>query len=284
MCQQKNRPSIFILLMIIIASCSTGSRDPIATATLEPKTSTAVIAYPVTQLAVEAQATADARAAVAFRETEAKATEVVGQMAIRETATSEALASATAQAQPLTDRIKELYASGVLRTLTGTYHPLPDFDSSWAQINYYDFLLTGLAPTNFLLTTKASWESASETANWWNSGCGFVFRMNARGDHYLAYLGLDGWFYLYRNLDHTITLIGKGYYGEVEIPKGSADLMLVVEGEWIMFFVNGEQVQHTQESTFSSGLLGYALISGTNKYFGTRCQMRDVELFELESH
>ena len=269
--------------MIIIASCSTGSRDPIATATLEPKTPTTVIAIPVTQLAVKVQATADARATAAFKATEAQVTVVAEQVAFQESATSKALASVTAQAQPMSDRIKELHASGVLSTSTGTYHPLPDFDSSWAQINYYDFLLTGLAPTNFLLTTEASWESASEIANWWNSGCGFVFRMNARGDHYLAYLGLDGWFYLYRNLDHTITLVGKGYYDEVEIPKGSAELMLVVEGDWITLFVNGEQVQRKQESTFSSGLLGYALASGTNKEFGTRCQMLDTELWELET-
>jgi hypothetical protein len=281
----RNKASSMLLLLVILgAACTTGNRAPTATSRPAPETSTTGIVYPVTQLALEAQATANARVTVEVRETEAKVTEIAEQIALRDTATSEAQASATALAQPMSHRIRELLTSGIISTSEGSYHPLQDFDASWAQINYYDFLLTGLAPVNFVLSAKVSWESASETANWWNSGCGFVFRMNSRGDHYLAYLGLDGWFYLYRNLDQTITLTGRGYYGEVMIPKGDAEIMLIVEGDWIVLYVNGEQVHRMQENTFSSGLLGYALISGTNKDFGTRCQMQDVELFELEPH
>lgn len=276
-------PLIPILLAIFMAACATQDVTQEPTMTPVPITSTAIDAYSVTQIAVEAKATSDAQATAAFKATEAQATQIAEHLAIQATATSEALIQATSQAQPMFDRVVGLQASGFLSATDGSYFALPDFEASWAQLNYYDWLMTGVAPSNFVLRADTEWDSASETADWWNSGCGFAFRINARGDHYLVYLGLDGWVYLYRNFSNTVTRLGGWYYDEVQIPAGRANFMFIVENDWFTFFVNDRQVDRHQDGTFSSGLLGYVIVSGSNKDYGTRCHMTNVELWEIES-
>ena len=162
------------------------------------------------------------------------------------------------------------------------YSQLEDFDASWARINSYDWISTGHSASDFSISAQAAWESASKRANWWNSGCGFVFRLNARGDHYLALLALDGWVYLYRNLEGTVTRIGQGYFGELALPAGSAAIRLVAQGEQIDFYVNEVQALREEDGLFSTGMIGYALASGSNRDFGTRCRLDGVELTTLD--
>ncbi len=58
--------------------------------------------------------------------------------------------------------------------------------------------------------------------------------------------------------------------------------MLVVEGRVFKYFVNGERVLTRESASMPAGRLNLTLISGTNKDFGTRCLMKNIELWELE--
>ena len=60
--------------------------------------------------------------------------------------------------------------------------------------------------------------------------------------------------------------------------------MLVVETEQgVTIFINDEMIYRYQSPlTYIKGLLGYTIISGTNKDFGTRCKMSNIELFVLK--
>jgi hypothetical protein len=194
----------------------------------------------------------------------------------------EAQTEATEQAGPLAQRVQQLAADGVLTSAAGDYYPLPDYDSRMAKINYYEPLDTGYAPTNFIVRADAAWESASTTADWWISGCGFVYRYQGQYDHYAVYLGLDGTAYMLRYLNQDYTAMGNTYYGLVGVPAGEAELMLAVQGNKFTFFVNDKQVHQRTDSALRSGLLGYMLISGTNKDFGTRCTMTNSELWVLK--
>jgi hypothetical protein len=195
---------------------------------------------------------------------------------------AEAAAQATQQAQDMLAVVERLADDGVLTGTAGAYYSLPDFDQSEAQLDYYFPYPTGRSAADFVVRADAAWESASTTANWWNSGCGFIFRINGRGDHYAVYLGLDGQAYLFKSINNIFTNMGSSYYGKVDVPAGEAALMLAAQGATITFFVNGEQVHQRTDASLRSGLLAYTLVSGTNKDFGTRCQMTDVELWILE--
>ena len=200
------------------------------------------------------------------------------------TSTPEPEANGSPQASEMYDLVLDLHQMGILKGIEGTHHTLPDFDDSWASIDNYDWKPTLYAPADFVIRADIGWDSASNTANWWNSGCGFVFRTNARGDHYLALLGLDGWVSLYRNLDGSATTLARGYREPLEIPKGEAELVMVAEAKTYTVLINGRVSLQQDDDLLSSGLLGYALASGTNLGFGTRCQMTNVELWQLRPH
>jgi len=202
--------------------------------------------------------------------------------ATRDAATAAAKAESTAQAQSMLDLIQELNRDGYISTTAGTYYSLDDFDKNWAQINWYQWWYTGYTPTDFVIRANAAWDSASTSANWWNSGCGFVFREDGVPNHYLAYLGLDGYVYFARTVREKYASLGASYYGRLDTPKGQAQIMLVVEGTKISFFVNGERVHTRQDQGLSSGNLALTLLSGINTGFGTRCQMSNIELWELD--
>jgi hypothetical protein len=208
---------------------------------------------------------------------EAAAQEVTQEAAIVQTVTA-----ATLQAQPMFDLVQQLYADGHLGRTDGTYFTLPDFDESWAQINWYQWYYTGFSPTDFVIKADASWDSASTTANWWTSGCGFVFREDGVENHYLTYLGLDGRVYFNRNVENVYAPLGSSYYGKLDTHEGHAQIMLVVEGINITFFVDGEKVHTRQDQGLASGNLALTLLSGINTGFGTRCRMVNIELWELK--
>jgi hypothetical protein len=208
--------------------------------------------------------------------------EAVAQVATQEAAAVQTVTAATAQAQPMVDLVQQLYADGHLSRTDGTYFTLPDFDASWAQIGRYIWIPTGFSPTDFVIKADASWDSASDTANWWTSGCGFVFREDGVENHYLAYLGLNGRVYFFRNVNNVYATLGSSYYGKLDTHEGYAQIMLVVEGINITFFVDGEKVHTRQDQGLASGNLALTLLSGINTGFGTRCKMVNIELWELK--
>lgn len=167
----------------------------------------------------------------------------------------------------------------------GEYRALGDFDQSWAQIGWYQWWPIEGAPTNFVIRTDATWSSASNTADWNQSGCGFVFHAKDAKNHFAVYLGLDGHVYVQRQYNGQAKLLGSPNYGKVDIPEGSAEIMLMVNGNNFYFFVNGEEVYSGSDSLLTGALkdgeLGLTVNSGTNKGYGTRCQMKNIGMWDL---
>ncbi len=243
-----------------------------------------------TQSALDAQATAEAEiihatetmSAIKAATSNARRTESAERAATQAAATSTAQASATNQAQPIANIVQDLYSSGYLTRTEGTYYRLPTFDQKWAQLRYYRWWYTDYSPTDFVIRVDASWESDSDTADWWSSGCGFVFRYKDNENFYRARLGLDGYVYMVRYVNGIRASMGTSYYGSVGKPNGSAELMLVAEDTTFRFFVNGVLVHTRQDMGIDRGRLAFTLSSGTNKGFGTRCLMENIDLWELD--
>lgn len=229
------------------------------------------------QAATQHAATSDAATARAQETAEANQ-----QAATRQAATVQVRLEMTAAATKMRGVIGQLHADGYLTSTEGSYSLLPDFDQSWAQINWYQWWHTGYSPADFVIVADVEWDSASDRANWWTSGCGFVFREDGVSNHYLAYLGLDGYVYFNRNVGGVPAQLGRSYYGRVDTPSGQAQIMLAVEGTSINFFVNGERVHSRTDQGLATGELALTLLSGINTGFGTRCRMTNIELWELD--
>jgi hypothetical protein len=76
--------------------------------------------------------------------------------------------------------------------------------------------------------------------------------------------------------------LGSAKYGTVEVPDGGAQIMLAVQGDAFHFFVNDQHVLSREDGALTSGNLNYTLLSGSNRDFGTRCEMTGVGLWWLE--
>lgn len=183
----------------------------------------------------------------------------------------------------LRQMVLALQDEGFLKTTEGEYFRLADFEESWAQIGWYQWWFTGYQPTDFVLRAHTSWESASRFADWFNAGCGFVFREQDPDNHYMIYLGLDGFVYLRGYIKGRFRELGKEYYDQIQNVQGEADVTLAVSGESIRYYVNGERVMQRRNNELPSGNLSYTLVSGTNLTFGTRCSITDVELWQVKA-
>jgi len=287
-----------VLLVVTLACQLTGSAvSPTAIPTEEDTQIIEETAKPTEDFSAATQAAKETAQAA---EESAQATEQAATLAA-EQATSEAIigtataevaivltqsaqvdSEATAQVQGMVNAVERLASEGLIEKTAGTYTKIDDFNENWAQIGWYQWWNTGKSPTDFVIRAHTEWESASKTANWFDSGCGFVFREADENNHYMIFLALDGNVYLKGYVDGVYKEFGKGYAGKIDHLKGGADVMLAVEGDRILYFVNGEKVLERKNSDMSEGNLALTLVSGTNKEYGTRCSITDIELWALD--
>lgn len=199
-----------------------------------------------------------------------------------ETETPEVESEFSQLEQVMRDEIQFLNDEGVLSTTEGEFIPFEDWEQEVAKINYVNWYATDYAPKSFVIRANTEWNSASDIANWDRSGCGFVFGEEDENNFHLAYLGLDGIVRLQRWVKGTQEFLAEEQYGDVDIPDGSAEVMLVVNGKNVTYYVNGEKVLSSPDNLLEPGTLSFTVLSGTNKDFGTRCKLTDVGLFIIE--
>jgi hypothetical protein len=294
---------LLILLLLTLVSCVSILTPAIAPAPTENIQATqtnenalvaTVLANRRTQEALQltldaqqkTQEAREIRAQTATGETlqqqETQAARATDAQQTRQAKSATVVAQATEQVRPIHELVQRLYEEGVISTTEGNYHRLDDFDQSWAQINWYQWWRTGLKLENFIVRVDAEWESASKTANWFSSGCGFVFSENGTDYHFASFLALDGNVYNSRVRHGISSMLPGGYYGRLETPSGSAELTLVIDQTVVNFYVNGKRAARYTDSTLSKGDFALTLNSGTNLDYGTRCKMNNIDVWELK--
>jgi hypothetical protein len=178
--------------------------------------------------------------------------------------------------------VQALYDEGVTPTTEGEFIAFEDWTEAVADMNTVNWWATDYEPATFVIQASSAWESASDSANWFNSGCGFLFVQQDDTNFHLIYLGLDGVVYYNRWIDGEQEVFAQNRYGSVGVPDGSADVLLAVDGNELAYYVNGEEVINTSDSRLRPGRLSFTVMSGTNKGFGTRYTLTDIGLFIIE--
>jgi hypothetical protein len=280
----------FLLGMGLLAACGTPQAPeptstplPPPTNTLLPTdTATPTVDTPATQAAqqtADAQATADARAATETQAAQDKAATATGIASLKQTSTAAVQATATSYANTFLNVIEKLRDEGVVKSENGDYARPDDFQQEWAQLGWYRWWGTGYTAENFVLSADVAWQSASNTADWYTTGCGIVFSLDDEDNHHLVFLNLDGYGVLARNAKGDLKVMAAQRYGKVSTPDGNVKIMLVVDDKRINFYVNDQLVTKAYDSSLNEGAIALTLLSGTNKDFGTRCKMTNIELF-----
>jgi len=184
----------------------------------------------------------------------------------------------------MANQIQELFSEDYLSSTQGRYSRLSDFEESWAQINWIRRYFTDNFLSNFVIRANLSWATAQEGANIKYSGCGFSWGEDEDSlNFYVAIFSLDGNVRVHIKKDTSKYLYsaGSGYFGIIDYMEGYAKIMLVVDNGSIQFFVNGKRVYNRDNQYELEGKLGFAISSGINTGFGTRCSFSNVELWDM---
>ncbi|HEX7556437.1 MAG TPA: hypothetical protein VF338_07415 [Leptolinea sp.] len=197
------------------------------------------------------------------------------------TITSSPTIEPTSESVEMEKLVQKLFEEKTIFSSEGTYHRMSDFSESWAQLYYYQWWYTDFSPSNFIIQADLEWESASKTPNLSDSGCGFVYHTEDAQNHHATFLMMDGKVQTYRTVKNAWTSLKAGSAGKFKVPADKAHMVLVVDKQWLTVIVNDKQVVHFQDTKLQGGKVGYTLASGTNKGFGTRCTMKNIELWEL---
>jgi hypothetical protein len=190
--------------------------------------------------------------------------------------------AATERAEELNAEVQAYFDKGYLTTTEGSFRELEDFSYDWAQLGWYNWLPLRDSASDFFLSGHFKWDSAFKNSD--ISGCGFIFGLQPNKDHYAVFLDRMKVFFLIT--DHTL-----GFSKPVSPTRGTgtvkfdypaeADFTLIVKGAYAYVLVNGEVVaEYTlAQSRLSEGGIGLTVLSGTNRDYGTRCEMTNLRLW-----
>lgn len=178
------------------------------------------------------------------------------------------------------------FDAGYLSTSSGRISEIDDFGYDWAQLGWYNWLPLGKNVSDFYLSAHFKWSSAYLHAD--TSGCGFMFAIQENGDHYAVFL--DWTRVLYLNADQSTSYsrpvgLTRGTstvkFDNPSVSPAEADFTLIVNGIHSYILVNDELIgEYTlAQSKVLKGDLGLTILSGTNKDYGTRCEMTNIHVW-----
>lgn len=175
--------------------------------------------------------------------------------------------------------VKKLADDGKISTTNGEYYYLYDFSNEWAQLYWYQWTQRTVVPVNnFVVRAKIRYESASQTPNWAESGCGWWFRGESADTHLIAYYTLEGNGQISGARNNYYLSYGKRLVGSPAV-KGEVEMVLYADGPKIGLLIDGVTAIDRSDLIIDNlpVELHSVTLSGTNKDFGIRCEYSDVE-------
>jgi hypothetical protein len=188
--------------------------------------------------------------------------------------------AATEKYEALNAEAQKYFDLGYLSSVDGKFVEIDDFEVEWAQLNWFRWWTKVQKVNDFYIQAHFKWSSAYRNAD--TSGCGFIFALTPDKLYYAVFLD--------RSRVHFLTKTGSGVRRQ-GVTRGSnvvkfdnpaeADFTLIVNGLTAYVLVNDE---FTGEYTLSqskaiTGDVALTVLSGTNKDYGTRCEMTDIHVF-----
>jgi hypothetical protein len=170
-----------------------------------------------------------------------------------------------------------LFDRGYLSTTDGRFIEYDDFLEEWAQMGWYRWWDLGDEADDFYMSARFAWSSAYHNAA--NSGCGFAFAIQENDDHYAVFLDRVRVLFLISDKNGTRELRLTRGNGRVRFDNpAEADFTLIIKGRFAYVIVDDVLTgQYTlAQSIPVRGRLALTLLSGTNRDYGTRCEMTNI--------
>lgn len=244
------RTGLFIVLILVLTACSTAAPAPVTTDTPRPTATE-------THIPTETQ-----------RPTSTPRPTKTPNLA------------ATQRMDELNAEAQTYFDLGYLATTDGRFFEEEDFNEEWAQLGWYSWWTLNQRARDFFISAHFKWTSAYRNAD--ISGCGFAFAIQENQDHYAVFLDRANVLFLdsgaYTQKLSPTRGTGRVDFGNPFEEPAEADMTLIVNGTTAYVLVDDELAgQYTlSQSKTLRGNLGLTLLSGTNKDYGTRCEMTDL--------
>jgi hypothetical protein len=177
--------------------------------------------------------------------------------------------------------VERYYNKGYLSSKEGEYHHLEDFsmDSSDRQI-VFNKRETGYDVKDFMVKAHFKWKSAILNPD--PGGCGWAFR-GLKDITYFTFVDRE-WIFLGMMNSNQWTRYGKTS-GNDWVGLGNpadADVVLTVSKGKAYYIINDTFMSSytlSMDTLTGAGELDYAVVAGTFKDYGTRCEMTKVDLW-----
>lgn len=189
--------------------------------------------------------------------------------------------AATQKAEAFNAVLKDFFDKGYISTTEGRAVKLRNFKEEWAQIGYFrwwDYSVK--TKEQFVFKAHFNWSTASSTPD--PSGCGVVFGIQENGDYYVVFLAHDS-IRFRMNRGENLYSVGKTS-GKGTVKFGNpaeSDFVLAVNNGMAYVSVDGEVTSYTLSvDQTAAGNIAMSLRSGTNRDYGTRCEMTDLVLWQ----
>lgn len=198
--------------------------------------------------------------------------------------------TATQQYETFSLIVQEIYDAGQIPTLEGTYKKLGDFSEQLAQQFGYKWSNTGVKAKEFIIRADFVWSIAHQK-NY--SGCGYVFREKSKDFYYLIALdALDGVLLSYTKknpssffppiVNYSIGASRKTKLPDMGPNPYQATFTLVVTEFKAYTYINDiyySEYELQKNWLTETGPLSFMILTGTDKDFGTRCEVTNAEVW-----
>ena len=189
---------------------------------------------------------------------------------------------ATERYDELFTKVQEFKDEGLIPDTSGEYAEIEDFREEFSQLGWYQSWIYNFEVEHFVFVAHLKWSTAAETSD--ISGCGVVFGQQEDSSDYAVFLDKSRVYF---------TSSTPSFYSELGKTRGTgrlsfgnpaeADLALLVYDKRAFVYVDDEFIG---EYTLSQdeplrGHFGYGIISGTNRDYGTRCEVSDARMWDL---
>ena len=183
--------------------------------------------------------------------------------------------AATQQYEDFFSIVQKYYDAGVLPSLEGKYQVMGDYSDASTEAGKYRWKTYDIPIRNFLVRADVVLETAHSPAS--QSGCGFVFNVVSDTVHESIFLQ--------RNGSAIYGLSGRTFktefYDKLPNPAEFTMTVLVYENEIHLTINDTDVISYQLDLQREKRGWGPALLAGSTQDFGTRCDFKNIELWEI---
>ncbi len=172
--------------------------------------------------------------------------------------------------------LNKFYDKGYVSTTEGDYSELEPFNENWAQLGWYQWWQYDEVVSDFLFKAHFKWSTANETPE--VSGCGVIFGLQDNDNHYAVFLDKSRILFLMSRGSNVYEVGKSSGSGRTNFSNpAEADFAISVKGKNAYVSVDDEVTGYTlSQDQSTQGNFALTILSGTNRDYGTRCEMTDL--------